>query len=1152
MAFFEKFLDIEVEETRRFRLLFLIFLVFSIGIAWADSSTRSVVGVASIHYNFLAQAHIYFGIALIPIFVAYSALFGHFTNQRLLLGMSIIAFLTVGATIWAVFSGYRLAGSIALYVLAELILVAWVTQWRITQLEYYDTRAAKRIVPLFGFAQFLGLSIGGFSYPILSNLLGLSVESIYILWFLCLLIISILLFIMPRFLQTVNLKKDDPDPGLWDTLRDGFTFIRQSRYLQWMSLNSVLMNSLIAFFLIISTGLVAQEYLRLNAGSLTDTALRLSAENQTAVFFSLVRAVASLLMLGLQFVILPPILRNLRLGTVNLIYPFSTLGVAIWLALVTLNPATMGAVLIVSAFAQVSVKSYRRALQHPVNSLLTNAVPSYTKNDSRTVMNGILSPLAHIVVGLIFVFVTQIEVLVFVGVLIAIAYLATAFVLRRAYGKEMLKLLEAEDYTALLKRDYELDTADAETVQQLMARMAGSDDREFQRFIVTILLEVGGTETIAALIEYAKKANTAVRRTILQELASVGVTNELVRQFYTANTHDADPLVRRAALAGLMGILDKNATLRSDIASDHLHDKDPQVRAAMLKVLMQSSVASHRDKAERTLKAMLSDYVPEVRIAAIHALVDLGDPEAIRRLVVFMEDDDDTVRLAATIGIETLMDKDVSKELITVILERQNLLLDDTVERIRQSELMILGKIGNKQAAEVILRALVDNSPVIRETAITAFKELGKVGVTALKEASNSLKPLLSQNAMITLTQLGYEEFTEPLLALVREYLQEIYQHHSMTYGLSVCSNYPSFVVLKIYFQERNQQIIDNVFQILETIYDRDAILTIYDTLQSSQIETRLNAVEALETLVPSDITRQIANLYDPEVNEKTISEMYYASQGYEGDTTEQVMMRLATSENDWVRAVSIMALGEIAADNNNIRRIILENDSIAPVDNANLSACQKAVSPELVSVTIKGALASKNPNVQHTAEAALRLIRGESILSAHERQTNKESVSVISTIERMIYLKRIPFFQKLSVEQLKALANISIEEVFKQGSLIFREGDRGGSLYMVVTGRVEVGLMNRERNTFTMLAQYEGNTEFGEMSLFDGQPRSADAIAKEDTVVLTLHREPFLALTRQYPDLAIHMITTLSDRLRRANEQIARLNNTMPQTLDV
>jgi HEAT repeat protein len=572
----------------------------------------------------------------------------------------------------------------------------------------------------------------------------------------------------------------------------------------------------------------------------------------------------------------------------------------------------------------------------------------------------------------------------------------------------------------------------------------------------------------------------------------------------------------------------------------------------MVKVLTESSMASHRDKAERTLKAMLNDFVPEVRIAAIQALIDLGDPEAIRRLVVFMEDDDDEVRMLATIGIENLMHEGMSQELIDLILERERLLLDDTVERIRQSELMILGKIANEKAAEVILRALVDDSLIIRDTAITAFKQLGELGIKALQEASHSLKPLLSQNAMIALSELGHDKYRDALIDLMREELLEIYQHHSFIHGLSIFGTYPSFAVLQIYFMERNQQILDNIFYVMQTIYDTDAVLTIRDALQSSQSQTRLNAVEALEAIASHDITRQIATLSDPDIDHKTLSYMYYDMQGYEGDSDEQIVMRMATSDHDWVRAVSIMALGEIAADNDNIRRIILEDESILPVDNDSLLPHQKAVNPDLVSVTIKGALASKNPDVKHTAEAALRLIKGESVLDARERHSKKEFVAVISTIERMIYLKRIPFFQKLSVDQLKALAKISIEEVYKQGSLIFSEGDKGGSLYMVVTGRVEVGLMNRERNTFTMLAQYEGNTEFGEMSLFDGQPRSADAIAKEDTVVLTLHREPFLALTRQYPDLAIHMITTLSDRLRHANEQIARLNSTMPQTLDV
>jgi CRP-like cAMP-binding protein len=197
-------------------------------------------------------------------------------------------------------------------------------------------------------------------------------------------------------------------------------------------------------------------------------------------------------------------------------------------------------------------------------------------------------------------------------------------------------------------------------------------------------------------------------------------------------------------------------------------------------------------------------------------------------------------------------------------------------------------------------------------------------------------------------------------------------------------------------------------------------------------------------------------------------------------------------------------------------------------------------------------ALSSKNPDVQRTARAAMRLIRGETVFDTLAQLEDKENRTVLSIIERMIYLKRVVFFQSLSVEQLKALATICDEKVLKKGEQVFKEGDEGGSLYIIVTGRVEVGLKNKDTGAFMMLAAYEANTAFGEMSLFDGQPRSADAIAREDTLTLTVRREPFLTLTRQYPDLSVYLITTLSDRLRHANEQIARLNNTMRETIDV
>src|SRR5260221_5816522 len=66
----------------------------------------------------------------------------------------------------------------------------------------------------------------------------------------------------------------------------------------------------------------------------------------------------------------------------------------------------------------------------------------------------------------------------------------------------------------------------------------------------------------------------------------------------------------------------------------------------------------------------------------------------------------------------------------------------------------------------------------------------------------------------------------------------------------------------------------------------------------------------------------------------------------------------------------------------------------------------------------------------------------------------------MLSPIEKLIFLKEIPFFAQMSIEQLKVLGNLCEEAFFEEKSVIFREGEPGGALYMVVAGR---GAITRE-----------------------------------------------------------------------------------------
>jgi CRP/FNR family transcriptional regulator len=69
-------------------------------------------------------------------------------------------------------------------------------------------------------------------------------------------------------------------------------------------------------------------------------------------------------------------------------------------------------------------------------------------------------------------------------------------------------------------------------------------------------------------------------------------------------------------------------------------------------------------------------------------------------------------------------------------------------------------------------------------------------------------------------------------------------------------------------------------------------------------------------------------------------------------------------------------------------------------------------------------------------------------------------------------------------------------------------------------------------------------------MALFDNSPRSATATALQDTLTLSLGREPLIALARQHPDLSLELIKVLSNRLREANDRITELTRSRPREL--
>jgi uncharacterized membrane protein len=145
------------------------------------------------------------------------------------------------------------------------------------------------------------------------------------------------------------------------------------------------------------------------------------------------------------------------------------------------------------------------------------------------------------------------------------------------------------------------------------------------------------------------------------------------------------------------------------------------------------------------------------------------------------------------------------------------------------------------------------------------------------------------------------------------------------------------------------------------------------------------------------------------------------------------------------------------------------------------------------------------------------------------------------------VVLRRSPIFQLLDDEELRELAAHIDEASFPAGATIFRAGDPGGTMHVVLEGKVETYLIDDDKKRVT-LAQVEPGEAFGEMSLLDGEPRSASAQALLATRTFLIDREDLKRLFGKKPEAALDVLTSLSQRLRRTNlmlgQRVARNAN--------
>jgi HEAT repeat protein len=519
-------------------------------------------------------------------------------------------------------------------------------------------------------------------------------------------------------------------------------------------------------------------------------------------------------------------------------------------------------------------------------------------------------------------------------------------------------------------------------------------------------------------------------------------------------------------------------------------DSDPAVRRVSMEILADLSAPG----AAPAVEAALGDADAQVRAAAVRALSGAGEPflpEAADRL---LDDPDPEVRAGTAAALwsssperagSTLvaMSEDPRSEWRTASLEamgragyafdRITAGLDDPEPSVRRAAAGALATFDPALATGPLARALADADPAVRDAAAAALARIGEPAEPELLAALS--RPDTEEGALLALTRIPGPP-PPGLRAYAEGQVTEAARYHRLWLG--VLSDRDARVDLLAHaLRDRALDHGLKAIRALSRLGDRAAIDVATENLASRDPQQRANALEMLEAVGEADLVRPLLPMWDAPAAA--------ASDGIEA--AAEAMQ----DPDPWLRACAAVAAG----------------------------ALERA---GLVSTLEELARSDPDPLVR---DAATTTLKGGRV----------ETLSTLSLLERVLFLRKVRLFADLTPADLKHVAEVASEHAFPDGEVIAEQGEAGDEMHIVVSGEIKV-LVGHDDGPTNEVARRTSGEYVGEMAILSEESRMASLVCAGSVRTLSLDRRSFERILRERPDAALAVMRELSDRLRQAH----------------
>ena len=731
------------------------------------------------------------------------------------------------------------------------------------------------------------------------------------------------------------------------------------------------------------------------------------------------------------------------------------------------------------------------SVDQTAQSILYQPLPASVRARVQTIDNGIVRMAAVGLAGVLLLLLNRLPSftvvhLAFVLLGILIVWLVVAFLTARAYPRALTAALARRRLTGVA-----VTLDDSDSVRVLTETLR--NPRPGPALYALGLLAEGRPEALAAALpDLLAHPAPVVRREALGHIERNGLADP--RAVAATAEGDPDPAVRGAAWRALAAVGGPEA---EGMLLARLEDAAPEARLGALVGLGRHGTPAARAQADAVLAALISSTDRAERRLAVRALEETGN-EDCALLAHLLNDSDNDVRRAALTATGRGSCADLWP-LVVAALE----------QRATQTAAVGALVVGGETALPAISAAF-GRADLPREMGIGLARAAGRIGgeraIGVLAGQIEQPNDALRTEVLLALAHAGYRAEGGAAGVVRRQIAAETAHAAGLLAGLRDCLAVAELTYLRRVLEGQFVAARDRIYLLLSLLFDPAAMRDVREVLGSGRRASdarRAYALEILELRLPADLKALVMPLSEELPAATRLQRLGAAYDRPVLAATERVadMARGDGRANRWLRATQLFAVGQLQCGDPDLPGLLARYQT------------------------------DGDPVLRETAVwTAVRLGLTPADLPTGERP-------MLTTIEKVILLKDADLFAETPDELLAEVAELLTEVELPAGEAVFKKGESGDSLYIVVSGQVRV---HDGDYTLNLLGESE---LFGEMALLEPEPRMASVTAETDALLLRLDGEPFFELMDTRSEVARGIIRVLSRRLRQRVQEVAALH---------